>query len=177
MTDQEAEDLRFAEQVADIEFGEAANRLLAALGKPAMQFGPLDVGSRRRIACYAILRRATHPDILRRALAEFDNGDSDNNDILCAIARHPATPADVLVTLAWNKYLMVGQRASSDPRLPAAEIERLARDGRLPQLWGILINPATPPRILADLAGDGITPVGTWDSLAEAARRRVARRS
>jgi len=177
MTDQEAEDLQFAEQVADLELAGAANRLLAALGKPAMSLEPLDAAERRRVAYFIIIGRTRDGDTLRRIAQECDNGDSDNNDLLCAIARHPATPVDVLVALAWNKYLMVGQRAASDPRLPVAEIERLARDGRLPQFWGVLINPATPPSILADLARDGFAMSGTWGDLDEAAKRRVARRA
>lgn len=137
-------DLPFAEQVADTEYAEAVNRVLAELGKPGLKAATLDDTARRRFAYAVIIGRTHDGDTLRQIAAECDNGDPGNNDTLNAIARHPATPVDVITRLAWNKYLLVNERASSCPRLPAAELERLARDGKLGQKLGVIVNPSTP---------------------------------
>lgn len=154
MSDWTSSDLPFAEQVAEIEHLAAANSILSALGKPQLTNGALEDGERRRFAYAIIIGRTSDADTLRQIAADCDNGDSGNNDLLCAIIRNPATPLDVLIHLAWNKYVMVSESAASSTRIPGAELERLARDGSDGSKMGVTFNPSTPEPVLAGMACD-----------------------
>ena len=137
-------DLPFIEQVAHLEHP------LAALLEKCGGFG--DDGSRRRWALAHIAARTADEASIRAIVAECDNGDPENNDVLCPVARNPATPVDVLIRLAWNKYLVVSELGAVSPRLPVAELTRLAQEGPLGARMGVAVNPATPPHVRAMLA-------------------------
>ena len=171
MSDLTIADLPFAEQVADMESLAAMNQVLAALGKPALASRSLDDAGRRRFAYAIVVGRTMDEDTLRQITAECDDGDHENNTVLCAIARHPATPLDVVIRLAWNPYLIVSELAALREELPVAEIKRLACDGPLGARFGIAVNPATPAHVRAALsaecAEDGPwlrARVAAWDS-------------
>jgi len=136
-------DLPFVEQVAHLEHP------LAALLEKCGGFG--GDGSRRRWALAHIAARTADEDTIRAIVAECDDGDPQNNDVLCPIARNPATPVDVLIRLAWNKYLIVSDRAAVDPRIPVAKLTRLACEGPLGARMGVAVNPATPACVRASL--------------------------
>jgi hypothetical protein len=136
-------DLPFVEQVAHLEHP------LAALLEKCGGFG--DDATRRRWALAHIAARTTDEDTIRQIVAECDNGDSASNDVLCPIARNPATPVDVLILLAWNKYIIVSELAAVSPRLPLDVLIRLAHEGPLGARMGVAVNPATPPDVRAAL--------------------------
>ena len=159
-------DLPFAEQVAETEALAAANRVLSALGKPALAAMSLDDDERRRYACAIVIGRTSDPETLRRIALERDNGDWQNNDVLCAVTRHPATPLDVIIRLAWNPYVMVSDRPGADPRIPVAELEMLAKHGPLGGRMSVAVNPSAPQHVIDMLAADP----SSW------VRSRVARR-
>jgi hypothetical protein len=151
MSDLILSDLPFAEQVADIEALAACNGILAVLGKAPLADRSLDAATRRRFAYAIITGRTADEDTLRQIAAICDDGDHENNTVLCAIARHPAAPLDVVIRLAWNEYLIVSELAACRQKLPVTEIERLAREGPLGARMGIAVNPATPDRVRAAL--------------------------
>jgi hypothetical protein len=141
-------DLPFIEQVADDMHPLAA--LLARCG------GHTD-DSRRRWALAHVAVQTADEDSIRAIMDGADTAVSEvpeDNDIMTALARNPATPPDVLARLAWNPYFIVCELAAITPRLPEAELRRVAAAGPLGARVGAAKNPETPLDVLADLAAD-----------------------
>ena len=141
-------DLPFIEQVAD------QMHPLAALLKKC---GGHTDDSRRRWALAHVAARTPDEDSIRAIMDAADTAVSEipeDNDIMTALARNPATPADVLVRLAWNPYYIVCELAARSPRLPEAQLRQLAATGPRGARVGTAKNPVTPLDVLADLAAD-----------------------
>jgi hypothetical protein len=138
--------------IADIPFIEQVADQLHPLPSLIEACGGLG-DARHRWALAHVARRAPDEDTIRAITDAADTGDPDDNDILTAIARNPATPLDVMLRLAANRYVIVSELAASDPRIPAEETVRLA-GGCLGSRFGVAMNPNTPPAVLAMLAGD-----------------------
>ena len=141
-------DLPFIEQVADGMHPFSA--LLAACGGH-------DGDSRRRWALAHIARRAQDEDSIRAIMDAADtavSGIAGDNDVMTALAENEAVPLDLLVRLAWNPYLIVSELAAKSPRLPVAELRRLAASGPLGARCGVAVNPAAPGGVRDVLARD-----------------------
>jgi hypothetical protein len=141
-------DLPFIEQVAD------QMHPLAALLKKC---GGHTDDSRHRWARAHVAARTADEDSIRAIMDAADTAVSEipeDNDIMTALVRNPATPLDVLARLAWNPYFIVCELAAITPRLPEAELRRVAAAGPLGARVGAAKNPETPLDVLADLAAD-----------------------
>jgi len=65
-----------------------------------------------------------------------------------AVARHPNTPAELLVELSQNAYERIREAVAENPNSPVSILEKLANDDHFLVRWRVSQNPNTPIDIL-----------------------------